>query len=966
MKPFLSTLSLLLLTLSNNPDLFSQAAQRNIPSSNGTRCYSDSIERLNLNKEMSEILKGHNYSEEERKVMLLRKIEISECLYNEQKYQETLDWLENIDDILNLPEFSKFNLELFNLLSFKGKAAKKLNRWVDAYANFEKALTIINNNPNVIKKDQQVEIYFNFGIANVSLDDPIQALDYLNKAIAVCFETNSCSQKRLGQIYSYIGKCYMFLGNKDMSLAQFEKAISIFHAHSTSVSKEKEVMIDIIHEKGRMHNFFDEYNEAVQCFKGSKKLCEEIFGYYHKKTAYTIDVLGNAYYYLNDYPAAITEFKKAIEIFRAIGDQKSAALADKYSKIAACHTNLKEFKAANSYMDSCFEVLNFNWRIGSPFEEYKSSLTHLLITLYFKAKNHQKAYEAGWGKEELYKAAHWFDLCIELIEYINSTFEESGSKKYLLDRFYYVFEAAINSNYFLYQETDSLQYIERAFGYAERSKALLLKEAMQMADANVELGIPKELLDEERRLKKAIIDKENQRYELQQAQEEERAPHHINSEIFTLKQAYRNLMDSIQQQYPKAHRLRYASGPMTPAQVQKELLAPGQALVQYFLGEEHLFLFVIGPEKVVLAKRPVEKGLPDAIRGFRESIYSWSQSQEDSLAQQYAGYGYQLYQSLVQPIAPFLPEHLIIIPDGLLEYVPFEALLQEPASPESLTFDAYPYLIRKYRISYAHSARLLQEMRTSDYEAPRQWILAFAPSFKDPPNQENSLVSRRRNLGRLTSNVKEVQSIKTLLRTRIYKGTDATRERFLADAPHYGIIHLATHAKANDEEGEYSYLAFAEIPDTIQNELLYAKDLYSMRLQADMVVLSACESGIGELRRGEGVISLARGFSYAGAKSLVTTLWRVSDRESAALMQLFYQHLKEGKAKDEALRAAKMQFISRPGAAQAHPFFWAAFILSGDITPIEVNGQTFPAWGYVLLIGLFVFLALRFAKRKTS
>ncbi|MCB0617025.1 MAG: CHAT domain-containing protein, partial [Phaeodactylibacter sp.] len=192
------------------------------------------------------------------------------------------------------------------------------------------------------------------------------------------------------------------------------------------------------------------------------------------------------------------------------------------------------------------------------------------------------------------------------------------------------------------------------------------------------------------------------------------------------------------------------------------------------------------------------------------------------------------------------------------------------------------------------------------------------------------------------------------------KGNDATRERFLADAPHYSIIHLATHAKANDEEGEYSYLAFTEIPDSLQNELLYAKDLYSLRLQAEMVVLSACESGVGELRRGEGVISLARGFSYAGAKSLVTTLWRVSDRESAVLMQLFYRQLKEGKPKDEALRVAKLQFIDQNNGARAHPFFWGAFILSGDMAPIAVDQPTFTLLGFALLGVLFVFLSAHF------
>lgn len=427
-------------------------------------------------------------------------------------------------------------------------------------------------------------------------------------------------------------------------------------------------------------------------------------------------------------------------------------------------------------------------------------------------------------------------------------------------------------------------------------------------------------------------------------------------------------MDSIQQHYPESYRLRYATEPLRPEQVQAELLAPEQGLVQYFVGEDNIFVFVISREKAAMHRLPKGEGFEDAVHAFRESIYSWSQFREDTLGRQYADLAYQLYQKLVEPVAPQLPERLIIIPDGLLEHLPFVALLLEPVGPGSLPYSSYPYLIRKYQLSYAHSARLLREMKAGRRQAPRPWVLAFAPSFQNAPGQDSSLAVRRSSLGKLTGNTTEVQAIKRLWRTRICKGQDATRERFLADAPHYGILHLATHAKANDEEGEYSYLAFTELPDTIQNELLYAKDLYSLRLNADMVVLSACESGVGELRRGEGVISLARGFAHAGARSLATTLWRVSDQESARLMGLFYEQLKEGRAKDEAMRNAKLQFLAQSGPELAHPFFWAAFTLTGDMAPLEARGGggIFPAWVFALFIGLFVFLALRFAKRKTS
>ncbi len=139
--------------------------------------------------------------------------------------------------------------------------------------------------------------------------------------------------------------------------------------------------------------------------------------------------------------------------------------------------------------------------------------------------------------------------------------------------------------------------------------------------------------------------------------------------------------------------------------------------------------------------------------------------------------------------------------------------------------------------------------------------------------------------------------------------------------------------------GDYSYLAFAEVKDSIENELLYVRDLYNLQLNADLVVLSACETAQGELQRGEGIISLARAFAYAGAKSIVTTLWVVDDAASKDLMKEFYLQLRKGKAKkntkDAALQAAKLKLVDGKDAVRKHPFFWAGFIAVGDMSAIK-------------------------------
>jgi CHAT domain-containing protein len=212
-------------------------------------------------------------------------------------------------------------------------------------------------------------------------------------------------------------------------------------------------------------------------------------------------------------------------------------------------------------------------------------------------------------------------------------------------------------------------------------------------------------------------------------------------------------------------------------------------------------------------------------------------------------------------------------------------------------------------------------------------------------------------LAPLNFNNKEINDVKKILGTgAVYIGKDATEERFKKDASKYRIIHFATHGMANDRDPDFSLLAFTEIRDSIENEFLYVSDLYNLKLNADLVVLSACETGLGEIRRGEGVISLARGFSYAGAKSIFTTLWSVNDQSTAMIIESFYKYLKEGKEKDEALHLAKSDFIKSADNNRAHPFLWAPYILIGDSSVINLSNSKL--WIYITVGGAIIILTI--------
>ncbi|MCB0642408.1 MAG: CHAT domain-containing protein, partial [Phaeodactylibacter sp.] len=197
----------------------------------------------------------------------------------------------------------------------------------------------------------------------------------------------------------------------------------------------------------------------------------------------------------------------------------------------------------------------------------------------------------------------------------------------------------------------------------------------------------------------------------------------------------------------------------------------------------------------------------------------------------------------------------------------------------------------------------------------------------------------------LKYNELEAKAIHDLIGGDLLLGAEATEARFREVAGDYQILHLATHAAANDTIGGYSFLAFNPIKDSIENEMLFVKDLYTMELHADLVVLSACETGIGEWQRGEGIVSLGRGFLYAGARSIVTTLWSVDDRSSSRIMEDFYKNLSLGYRKDKALQISKLNYLNQASPVKAHPFFWAAYIPVGQMEAIQLKQRKSPwAW----------------------
>jgi CHAT domain-containing protein len=283
----------------------------------------------------------------------------------------------------------------------------------------------------------------------------------------------------------------------------------------------------------------------------------------------------------------------------------------------------------------------------------------------------------------------------------------------------------------------------------------------------------------------------------------------------------------------------------------------------------------------------------------------------------------------------------VVIPDGLLNYVPFEALLSQKTS--SVNYATFPYLIKKFTVSYGSSATTFADYKKST-PLKNNDVLAMFPVFKN--------TSRA-----LTHSETEAKSIQSQVNGTFLYGDQATKSAFEEGLHRYTIIHLSTHATAG------SLLQPPSI-DFIDSTL-YLPEVYGLQLHPDLMVLSACETGVGRILKGEGALSLARGFQYAGTNNIIFSLWNVNDRSTASLMSSFYKHYFNRQSKPEALQRSKLGYLENDEVSSAHksPYYWAPFVYYGDINNDSLPQASKITWFEILLLILtFVFLLVLFIR----
>jgi CHAT domain-containing protein/uncharacterized protein HemY len=382
-----------------------------------------------------------------------------------------------------------------------------------------------------------------------------------------------------------------------------------------------------------------------------------------------------------------------------------------------------------------------------------------------------------------------------------------------------------------------------------------------------------------------------------------------------------------------------AEVPISPVSLgEAQNLCPDKntVLLVYSLGDSSSTMWAITRSAHQLFRLPDRKTIQEQVEIIRFSLQDPSQSTSEFLVQA----GYALYEELVKPAESFFSKKskIIIIPDGILNYLPIEVLMtgREEIDPEG-SFSDLPFLVRKYPLSYVQSASVLKSLlsvQTADTKtnSGSKRLIAFGdPVFENTGNIQIAAVKK---FSRLEYTGTEVEKISSLFRNGsadVYLRNDATEENVKkgGELKKFNYIHFATHGYINEEKPDLSSLVLTRGNSSEEDGFLQATEIFNLNLNADLVVLSACQTGLGKLIRGEGMVGLTRAFMYAGTPSIVVSLWSVSDMSTAVLMGEFYKNLIKNKlTKTDALRKAQLTLIA--GGKYAHPFYWAPFILIGD------------------------------------
>lgn len=721
-------------------------------------------------------------------------------------------------------------------------------------------------------------------------------------------------------VYSNLAYAFLFQNEFDSASYYIDKGLAQIAILGLADSDSKAILFNL---KGGIEFRRGEYDAAWNRFEESTRIWQKQYGQQHPEIANNRVAQGKCRELQGKYEVAMRTYEQGIT------SNKNTRLLPQKEKAVEVYQVLDPFNSLSAWSG-----------MGS--------------TLF---RQYQQTHNPDYLKKaiRLYRKLNAFNLSLR------KSYNFSHDRNKLQELLKKSYAEGIRTAWAYYQETQEYDLLNEIFAYMQTQKALSLYEHLQGGQASQFANFPDSV-----RIREMAIRRELTYYKgrLDSAQEET-DPAKIkdwNAQLLALSRQYEAFVHKLEQDFPRYHELKYKSPLVSLSEAQALLNSPNEGILEYYLSDSVGFVLAILPDTVLF--RPFDpSGMVESLAEMKKAM------QKDSQIAAYRQSAFALYQQLLGP--EFLQSNIntwIIIPDGFLHYLPFEALVTRFDEPESFTFGTLSYVIKDHSISYASSCALLAVGKRDLSDARSRGMMAMAPIFDEEMMGKYEMVFQGShqfdpNYLKLIPQLNSPNLIDQVLqwiRGRSFLREDAQEATFKKEAGSHQLIHLSTHAFVNDSFPMQSYFVLAKPLDTTAKEdgYVYLPEIFNIGLGAEMTVLTACQTGLGKFQPGEGVMSLARAFQYAGCPAIVMSMWSIGEDPNIEILTTFYAGLKAGLAKRDALRKAKLAYLVRhvDDPEVSSPDFWAGLVLLGNHDSIDLAAPETPVWPW--LVGGFLGLCL--------
>ena len=862
----------------------------------------------------------------------------------------------------------------------------------------------------------------NLGEAHYSLGDLTKAMDFFNKALALW----SAAGDRRGQALAELNIGYTYYDKGDMEAAKehYEKSVPLWQvtderrgealsrtalggihsffgerqqaldAHSEAMRVLQQIgdrqgqaaalngLARVYEESNDLKTALDDYEQAVRLYQGVKN---------REYEALTEAYVGRVYRAMKDIPTALAHYDRSISIFRDIRNRRLQAYSQK--DVASIFNDQRQHSEALSMLTDVLrlyreigdrrgqaQTLNGIGLIHQSLQQPAVAKSYFLRALSLNRAGDNLAGEAA-TRYNIARAERMLGALPDAVAEIREAMKIIESLRSSLARYElrYSYFALMQDYYALYidlllqlhKQNPNESLVAAAFEASESTRARSLREILTEAKVDIRAGVPEELLARERELQRELSVSAKYYLRLKNYKRTEAEAREVEREVRRLKNDYSEVEAQIRAQSPRYAELTQPELPATK-DIQNKLLDDQTVLLEFFLGAEKSYLWLVSNTSLQVHELPKRDDLEKAAQNIYELITARQplpqedlRAYEKRVADADAAYWPQaaaLSKTLLGPvISDISGKRLLIVTDGALQYLPFAAL---PDPNNANATEPTPLILGHEIINLPSAATLysLRQEKPQSIAADRLLAVFADPVFADTdprvPKQAraaanaSSTVEKSQfipagftardvspsdpsTITRLPSTRVEGEAIMKFVpegQGVVASGFDASRSQLMNDdMSRFQILHFATHGVVNSEHPELSgiILSMVNAQGAPEDGFFQLHDIYKLKLSAQLVVLSACSSGLGKNVRGEGFIGLTRAFMYAGARSTVASLWRVDDNATTELMRQFYSAmLKEGMSPPAALKSAKEKMWKHP--RWRHPFYWAAFVIQGE------------------------------------